>query len=125
MMRSALTALVLGCLSQTVFAADILYFSCPALDKSADDLLVVIDQPNGKASLQSEKSGSGLNFTSSASFGPKQVTWRSDSRSYPQKFSLDRVTLTLRRETSSGMTGTVYEETSPCSMVKSPGNTKF
>ncbi|MCP1507755.1 hypothetical protein J2Y83_003728 [Pseudomonas marginalis] len=125
-MHKVLIALVIGVSSQASFAAgSVTYLSCPSLDKRADDLLVIVDQPSGTASLQSNKSGSGLNFTSPASFGPKEVTWRSESKSFQQKFSVDRVNLTLKRETTSGMTGSIYVETSPCSIVKAPSNTKF
>lgn len=106
-------------------AGSVTYLSCPTLDKSADDLLVVIDQSSGTASLQSGKSGGGLNFTSLASFGPKEVSWRNDSKGLAQKFSVDRVSLALKRETISEMTGAIYVETSPCSIAKQPANTKI
>jgi hypothetical protein len=126
MIRVLLLAVMICSVPQAAMAASsALYFSCPSLDKRADDLLIIIDQPSGTASLQSEKSGEGLNFTSPASFGPKQVTWRNESNSYPQKFSIDRVTMVLKRETTSAMSGSVYAETSPCTMVKPPSNTKF
>jgi hypothetical protein len=106
-------------------AGNITYLSCPAVDKRADDLVVVLDQQNGTASLQSDKSGSGLNFTSPASFGPKYVSWQNQSKSFPQKFTVDRVSLILKRETTSRMSGSVYLETSACSIIKAPADTKF
>lgn len=125
-MHKVLIALVIGVSCQASFAASgVTYLSCPSLDKRADDLLVIVDQPSGTASLQSNKSGSGLNFTSPASFGPKEVIWRSESKNLQQKFSVDRVNLILKRETTSGLTGSIYVETSPCSIVKAPSNTKF
>ncbi|UVL53941.1 hypothetical protein [Pseudomonas sp. B21-035] len=125
-MRNLLLALIVGSASQASLAAgNVLYFACPALDKKADDLVVTLDQANGTASLQTSKSGSGLNFTSPAAFGPKEVTWRNQSSSYPQKFSIDRTSLELKRETTSGMSGTLYIEKSPCSIIKAPSNTKF
>ena len=106
-------------------AGNVTYLSCPSLDTRADDLMVILDQPNGTASLQSGKSGSGLNFTSPASFGPAQVTWRNDSKGLSQKFSIDRVSMELKRETTSAMTESVYVGKSPCSIAKAPANTKF
>jgi hypothetical protein len=126
MKRVLFLALAICASSQPVMAASsALYFSCPSLDERADDLKVVLDQANGTASLQTEKLGEGLNFTSPASFGPQQVTWRNQSKSYPQKFSIDRVTMVLKRETTSTMTGSVSLDTSPCSMVKPPSGAKF
>lgn len=126
MVRRLISAVILAGVSQSGFAAgNVLYFSCTALDKRADDLLVVVDQPSGTVSLQSDKSGEGLNFTSPASFGPAQVTWRNLSKSFPQKFSIDRSSLILKRETTSAVTGSVYVETSPCTIVRAPSGRKF
>lgn len=125
-MHRLLVALVVGLASQMSLAGEsVLHFSCPSLDKRADDLVVVVNKAAGTASLQSAKMGSGLNFSSPAAFGPKEVTWRNQSKSFPQKFSIDRVNLTLKRETTSSMTGSVYVETSPCSAIKAPANAKF
>lgn len=125
-MRKVLIAVILVLAPHIALAADgASYFSCPSLDERADDLLIIIDKSHGTASLQSEKSGSGLNFTAPASFGPSQVSWRGNSVQYPQKFSIDRVSLVLKRETTSKMSGEVYLETSPCAMVKPPSNAKF
>lgn len=125
-MRRLLAAVGIGFTWQVSLAAgNVTYLSCPGVDKRADDLVVVLDQQNGTASLQSEKSGSGLNFTSPASFGPKYVSWQYQSKSVPQKFTVDRVSLILKRETTSRMTGSVYLQTSACSIIKAPANTKF
>jgi hypothetical protein len=109
----------------TFAASAATYLSCPGVDKIADDLVVVLDQQAGTASLQSAKSGAGLNFVSPASFGPKEVIWRNQSDRYPQKFTVDRVTLTLKRETTSTMTDNVYVESSPCTIVKQATGAKF
>lgn len=125
-MRKLVAAVVLGVAGQTAFAAgSVTYLSCPDFDPRADDLLVIIDQPNGTASLQSQKSGSGLNFTSPASFGPNEITWRSDSKDLPQKFSVDRGTLVFKRETTSRLTNEVYTEKSACSQVKVSSKNKI
>lgn len=125
-MQRLLAAVVIGFTWQVSFAAgNVTYLSCPAVDKRADDLVVVLDKQNGTASLQSDKIGSGLNFTSPASFGPKYVSWQNQSKSFPQKFTVDRVSLILKRETTSRMTGSVYLETSTCSIIKAPADTKF
>lgn len=125
-MRRLLAAVGIGFTWQVSLAAgDVTYLSCPTVDKRADDLVVVLDRQKGTASLQSDKSGSGLNFTSPASFGPKYVIWQNQSKSYPQKFTADRVSLILKRETTSSMSGSVYVETSACSIIKAPADTKF
>lgn len=125
-MRQLLAAVGFGFAWQVSLAAgNVTYLSCPDVDKRADDLVVVLDQQNGTASLQSDKSGSGLNFTSPASFGPKYVSWQNQSKSFPQKFTVDRVSLILKRETTSRMSGNVYLEASNCSIIKAPANTKF
>lgn len=125
-MRNVLAALVIGSMCQASFAAgNVTYLSCPELDKRADDLLVVMDQQGGTASVQSKKSGSGLNFTAPASFGPAEVIWRSDSASYAQLYSVNRESLVLKRETTSAMSGTVYNATSNCTIVKAPQSNKF
>jgi len=121
---SVLVSLVFA--SQPCWAVgSVTYLSCPDLDERARDLVVTIDQPSGSASLQSNSIGEGLNFTSPASFGPHEVSWRNQSKSYPQKFSIDRAKLILKRETTSSMSGAVYTETSPCTIVKAPSNNKF
>ncbi|MDU9393209.1 hypothetical protein [Pseudomonas sp. zfem002] len=125
-MRKFVAAVIFGGACQVgVAAGNLTYLSCPGIDERADDLLVIIDQPNGTASLQSQKVGSGLNFTAPASFGPTEITWRSDSRDFPQKFSVDRAKLVLKRETTSRMTGDVYTDKSACSLVKAPSNNQI
>lgn len=119
-------AVLFGLASQAAVAAgNVTYLSCPHFDPKADDLLVIIDQPNGTASLQSQKSGSGLNFTSRASFGPNEITWRSDSKDLPQKFSVDRGTLVFKRETTSRLTNEIYTDKSDCSVVKASRENKI
>lgn len=125
-MRKLLKGLLFAFVSQGAFAASsATYLSCPSVDKRADDLVVVLDQQAGTASLQSGKSGAGLNFVSPASFGPKEVTWRDQSDRYPRKFSVDRVSLILKVETTSTMTDNVYVESSTCTIVKPPSGAKF
>ena len=101
------------------------YLSCPGLDSRANDLKVIIDQNNGTASLQSSVSGDGLNFTSLASFGPGKVEWVKKSHGLFQKFSVDRSTLKLVRETTSSLTGSTYLESSSCSIIEYPRDAKF
>lgn len=125
MKRNILAVLIVFACQAASAAGNATHLSCPGLDKRADDLLVVIDQSGGTASLQSGKSGVGLNFTSQAAFGPSEITWRNDSKGIAQKFSVDRVSLMLKRETTSAMTGSTYVETSPCSIAKAPANTKI
>ncbi|WP_132926696.1 hypothetical protein [Sodalis ligni] len=125
-MRKITFYLFLILMSSSVFAAGkIVYLSCPKLDERAPDLKITLDQSNGTASAQSPLSGSGLNFTSQASFGPEQVTWRSDSRELKQMFSIDRTSLMLERKTFSEMTGNTYSEKSECKIIKAPKSAKF
>lgn len=125
-MRKLLKGLLFAFVSQGALAAsNATYLSCPGVDKRADDLVVVLDQQAGTASLQSGKSGAGLNFVSPASFGPKEVMWRGQSDRYPRKFSVDRVSLILKVETTSTMTDKVYVESSTCTIVKPPSGAKF
>lgn len=109
----------------SVADSKVTYLACPELDSRFSDLKVVIDQPNGTAALQSESAGSGLNFSAPASFGPEQVSWRKESGDLSQKFSVNRVSLVLVRETTSTLTGKVYTEKSNCSVVQAPDNRKF
>lgn len=125
-MHKLIAAALFGFVSQAAFSAgSVTYLSCPDFDPRADDLLVIIDQPNGTASLQSQKSGSGLNFTSTASFGPNEITWRGNSKDLPQKFSVDRGTLVFKRETTSRLTNETYTDKSACSVVKASSKNKI
>ncbi|HIF0661504.1 TPA: hypothetical protein ACXYP7_000710 [Klebsiella pneumoniae] len=122
--------LLLGlCISLICFSslatAKITYLSCPYLDERAPDLIVVLDQNNGSASLQSPSMGSGLNFTAPAAFGPSEVTWRKDSTKYKQTYSVDRATLVLKRTTYSEMSNTTHSEVSDCKISKPPKQNKF
>ncbi|MDP1211568.1 hypothetical protein Q6268_28525, partial [Klebsiella pneumoniae] len=82
--------------------------------------IVVLDQNNGSASLQSPSMGSGLNFTSTAEFGPYEVTWSKDSTKYKQTYSVDRATLVLKRTTYSEMSNNTHTEVSDCKISKPP-----
>lgn len=80
-MIKALTALSLMLVSTITYSASkVIYLECPNFDERAKDLVVVLDQPNGTASLQTSFGGEGLNFTAPASFGPSKVTWRRDEK---------------------------------------------
>ncbi|MDU4943839.1 MAG: hypothetical protein E6X23_20260 [Mixta calida] len=103
----------------------VIYLSCPGVDERATDLKVILDQDNGSASLQTNEGGQGLNFTSPASFGPEQVSWRKDFKGYKQTFSVNRSSLKLERKTFSAMTGETYVEKSDCAIVKSAQKNKF
>ncbi|WP_129088604.1 hypothetical protein ACBV55_13655 [Franconibacter pulveris] len=109
----------------TSVSAKVTYLSCPYLDNQASDLKIVLDQDNGTASLQSASSGPGLNFTAPASFGPEQVTWRKDNKSYKQTFSVDRMKLSFERKTFSEATGNTYSDRSECTIIKASKKAKF
>lgn len=106
-------------------SAKITYLSCPKLDERAPDLIVVLDQSNGSASLQSPSMGSGLNFTAPAAFGPSEVTWRKDSAKLKQTYSVDRATLVLKRTTYSAMTNSTHSDVADCKISKPPTKNKF
>ncbi|EPC3765346.1 hypothetical protein [Klebsiella michiganensis] len=106
-------------------SAKITYLSCPKLDERAPDLIVVLDQSNGTASLQSPSMGSGLNFTAPAAFGPSEVTWRKDSTKFKQTYSVDRATLVLKRTTFSEMSNSTHSDISDCKISKPPQKNKF
>lgn len=121
---------VLGlCISLMCFSslasAKITYLSCPKLDERAPDLIVVLDQSNGSASLQSPSMGSGLNFTAPAAFGPSEVTWRKDSTKLKQTYSVNRATLVLKRTTYSAMTNSTHSDVADCKISKPPTKNKF
>lgn len=124
MKNNVLIVIFLACLSSAAYGKAV-YLSCPNLDKRAVDLKVILDEANGSASLQSPSSGSGLNFTSSASFGPSEVLWRHDSKSLKQTFSVDRTTLVLQRKTFSELTRDTYIEKADCSLIKGNKSAKF
>ena len=105
--------LLLGlCISLIGFSslatAKITYLSCPYLDERATDLIVVLDQNNGSASLPSPSMGSGLNFTAPAAFWPSEVPWRTYSKKDKQTYSVDISTLVLKRTTYSVMSNTTH-----------------
>ncbi len=106
-------------------APNIIYLGCPSLDERAKDLVVVLDQPNGTASLQTSLGGEGLNFTAPASFGPRKVTWSKNTKLFKSTYSIDRTSLGLERKTFSEMTSSTYSEKSDCNIIKSPRNNKF
>ncbi|EOG5421045.1 hypothetical protein ACLE0S_002849 [Cronobacter malonaticus] len=110
---------------QAMSAEKAIYLSCPYFDSRTPDLIVVLDQSNGLASLQSPSMGSGLNFTAPASFGPDKVTWRKDSKSLKQTYSVDRSSLIFERKTYSEMTSDVHSDKSKCNLVKKPESAKF
>ena len=111
--------------TQALSAEKTIYLSCPHFDSRAPDLIVVLDQTNGSASLQSPSMGAGLNFTAPASFGPDKVTWRKDSKSFKQTYSVDRSSLVFERKTYSEMSSDVHTDKSDCDLVKKPKSAKF
>lgn len=118
--------LTIAIVSSSAFAGGkITYLACPQLDDRAKDLIVVLNQDNGTASVQSPSNGSGLNFTSQASFGPDRVEWRKDSKSLKQLYSVNRETLILERKTFSEMSGVNHTDKSDCSIVKKSKSAKF
>ncbi|HAJ7390798.1 TPA: hypothetical protein HNV44_18290 [Escherichia coli] len=106
-------------------APKIIYLECPNLDERAKDLVVVLDQPNGTASLQTSFGGEGLNYTAPASFGPSKVTWSKKSKLFNSTYSVDRASLALERKTFSEMTSNTYSEKTDCNIIKSPKENKF
>jgi len=125
-MKKILFFLCTIAISSTASAnSKVTYLSCPKLDDRASDLIVVLDPSNATASLQSPSSGSGLNFTSNAAFGPTEVTWRKDSPRLKQTYSVDRGSLVLKRKTFSEMTGSTDINSSECSIINPKRNNKF
>ncbi|AUX97037.1 hypothetical protein ACHHZC_07205 [Citrobacter freundii complex sp. 2024EL-00228] len=125
-MIKALTALSLMLVSTITYSASkVIYLECPNFDERAKDLVVVLDQPNGTASLQTSFGGEGLNFTAPASFGPSKVTWRRDEKNWKRNYSVDRSTLEFKREVYSlTFNDTMITKTS-CKIIKSPNTAKF
>lgn len=101
------------------------FLSCPHLDERAKDLIVILDNSNGTASLQSPSMGKGLNFVSDASFGPNVVTWRNDNRMFKQTYSVDRTTLEIQRKTFSETTEDTHIDKSACTLLKKIDKAKF
>ena len=125
-MIKALTALSLMLVSTITYSASkVIYLECPNFDERAKDLVVVLDHPNGTASLQTSFGGEGLNFTAPASFGPSKVTWRRDEKNWKRNYSVDRSTLEFKREVYSlTFNDTMITKTS-CKIIKSPNTAKF
>ncbi|EEK8464019.1 hypothetical protein G9565_001245 [Salmonella enterica] len=125
-MIKTLTALVLMLFSTLSYsAAKVIYLECPNFDERAKDLVVVLDQPNGTASLQTSFGGEGLNFTAPASFGPSQVTWRKDEKNWKRSYSVDRSTLEFKRDVYSLTYNKTMTTRSNCKIIKSPRTAKF
>ncbi|HGM5351277.1 TPA: hypothetical protein ACKP19_004989 [Serratia marcescens] len=125
-MKRVLLSIFVTLISTTSFASGKLtYLSCPKLDDRAPDLIVILDEQSSTASLQAPSSGSGLNFTSKAAFGPVEVSWRKDSQSLKQTYSIDRQSLVLNRKTFSEMSGSTHINSSACTVVKSNRKNKI
>lgn len=120
--------LCLGLLASSVqaFSAEsVTYLSCPGFDERAPDLQVILDKSNGTASLQSPSMGSGLNFTVPASFGPDRVTWKKDTGSFKNTYSVDRETLVFERRTYSERTSNTDVTKANCKMIPKNKKNKF
>lgn len=125
-MVKTLTATTLILASAFAYAAPkVVYLACPNFDERAKDLIVVLDQPNGTASLQTSFGGEGLNFTAPASFGPDKVTWRRDEKNWKRSYSVDRSTLEFKRNVYSVTFNDTMNTSSSCKIIKSPKNAKF
>lgn len=125
-MRKVFFILFVSIITSSAYAAEkITYLSCAKFDERAPDLIVVLDKAKGTASLQSSSSGSGLNFTAEAAFGPSEITWRKDSTKLKQTYSVNRSSLILKRKTFSEMTGNTYTDSSICTVKSPPRNNKI
>ena len=125
-MKKIFTFLFLALVSTQAYSSNkSIYLSCPHFDERAPDLVVVLDQSNGTASLQSPSMGEGLNFTAPASFGPDRVTWRRDEKNWKRSYSVNRSTLEFERKTYSVYFDDTSIAKSDCKIIKSPGSAKF
>lgn len=126
MLKASCASIVLVLASGAALAeGKVTYLSCPGLDSRANDLRVIIDQPNGTASLSSQTAGSGLNFTAPASFGPDKVSWKKKSSGLVQDFTVDRASLVLDRRTKFTYTENVSLEKAQCTILEKAKNAKF
>ncbi|MCP2232882.1 hypothetical protein [Erwinia aphidicola] len=115
------------CLTSQVSMAAInpVYLQCPNFDERASDLIIVLNEANGTAALQSKLGGSGFNFSEPASFGPNEVVWSKKSGNFKHTYSVNRSSLTFERKTFSGMTGETYSTKTECKISKAKASNKF